>query len=376
MQRINFFWKIFIAITLVVVISFFMLILTLRLSLPNAFDNHMDAMRSVMMGGGMGGHMMTTQLYDLLNISVNEALWIAVPIALLITLIASWIISRLVTAPARQIFHAAQGIASGDYQKRIPLPKNQPEENMDDLLRMAAGFNHMAASLEETETKRRQLIGDISHELRTPLTTIKGSMEGLIDGVLPADETTYQQIYHEAARLERLVDDLQELSRIEGGAFTLERKPVSFNQLSQAICQRLTPVFDEKSVSLLNHSTQDLPQLSADPDRLEQILLNLLTNALRHTPAGGEVSIHTVLKNNNLQVEIRDTGAGIAPEHLPHIFTRFYRADRSRARSEGGSGIGLTIAKHLVEAHGGQIQAFSEGLGKGSVFRFTMPIVA
>lgn len=376
MARLNFFWKIFLAITLVMLVSFIMLTVTLRLSLPGAFEHHSMEMRTMMNNGMgmMGGHTMVSQLYDLFSRAVTEALWVAVPIAIMVTLLTSWIISRLVTAPAREIFRAAEGITAGDYQKRIPLPDSLSETEMDDLQRMAAGFNRMAESLENTENRRRQLIGDISHELRTPLTTIKGSMEGLIDGVLPPDEATFQQIHKEAARLQRLVDDLQELSRIEGGNFRLIPQSVSIQKLAHTICSRLQPQFESKGVLLQNKITTDIPTVQADPDRLEQILINLLNNALRHTPAGGQVSLENTLSKTDLTVSISDAGSGISPEHLPHLFTRFYRADPSRARSGGGSGIGLTITKHLVEAHGGKIEAYSDGPGKGSRFSFTLPL--
>jgi histidine kinase len=234
----------------------------------------------------------------------------------------------------------------------------------------------MAAKLEQVETMRRQLIGDISHELRTPLTAIKGSMEGLIDGVLPANEETFHGIYREADRLQRLVSDLQELSRVEAGAFELHLQPIDVIDLVEATVKRLELQFEDKGVFLESDVPIDLPPIRADHDRISQVMLNLVGNALQYTPSGGRVRITAIRHQDEIYISIIDTGIGIPPEHLEHIFTRFYRIDKSRSRVGGGSGIGLTIAKHLVEAHGGRIWVESPGPGKGSTFTFTLPFEA
>jgi signal transduction histidine kinase len=213
----------------------------------------------------------------------------------------------------------------------------------------------------------------VTHELRTPLTTIKGSMEGLIDGVLPASDETFSQIYHEADRLQRLVNDLQELSRVEAGAYELHLSQASVGELVQATISRLSRQFEEKGVAIKAEIAADLPAVNMDSDRIGQVLLNLVGNALQYTPAGGEVRVQAVHQPGEVQVSVTDSGTGIPPEHLQHVFTRFYRVDKSRARSGGGSGIGLTIAKHLVEAHSGRIWVESQGAGKGSRFIFTLP---
>ena len=233
----------------------------------------------------------------------------------------------------------------------------------------------MATSLEKTEEMRKQLIADISHELRTPLTTIKGSIEGLIDGVLPAQNETFENILVEATRLQRLVDDLQELSRLEGGTFSLTLQIFSLPAFLEKVFKQYKPLFDEKGIRFEHEFSKDLSEMKADPDRLRQILINLLSNAMNYTPTGGTVLLKAQMSQQFVQFQVIDNGVGISSEHLPHIFTRFYRADKSRARSAGGSGIGLTITKHLVEAHGGTIQAFSDGSGKGSKFIFTIPIL-
>jgi two-component system sensor histidine kinase BaeS len=225
------------------------------------------------------------------------------------------------------------------------------------------------------ETLRRQLIGDVSHELRTPLTAIKGSMEGLIDGVIPATHETYQQIHQEADRLSRLVDDLQELSRVEAGAYPLDIRPVAVSTLVQTVLKRFAAQAQAKQIELRSDLPMDLPAVLADQDRITQVLTNLLGNALQYTPEGGQVTILATRHGDEILFSIIDTGIGIPAEYLPHLFTRFYRVDKSRSRQAGGgSGIGLTIARHLVEAHGGHIWAESAGEGQGSAFTFTLPI--
>jgi histidine kinase len=239
---------------------------------------------------------------------------------------------------------------------------------------LAQAFNQMAERLENTERMRSQLLGDVSHELRTPLTAIKGSMEALVDGVLPAEPATFIQIEQEADRLQRLVNDLQELSRVEARAYELNLAPISLSELAQAAVERVSPQFQQKRVALRLSLPPDVPAVPADPDRLLQVLINLLSNACQYTPAGGEVCLQAVFQKNEVLISVMDNGVGIPAEHLPHLFTRFYRVDPSRSRQAGGgSGIGLTIAKHLVEAHGGRIWAKSEGEGKGSTFTFTIP---
>jgi signal transduction histidine kinase len=279
------------------------------------------------------------------------------------------------------LMQASRHIANGHYRERVEAASE------DELGQLARSFNQMAATLEQTETIRRELIANVAHELRTPLSSIKGYMEGLIDGVLPAEPDIYQQVYQEADRLQRLVNDLQELSRVEAGAFELNRRPLAVATLIKQVTNRLCPQFEEKGVTLELELPPNLPAVLADEDRVSQILLNLVGNALQYTPSGGAVTITAeapplsgpiptadMKSEPQLLVTIRDTGIGLAPAHLPYLFTRFYRVDKSRSRAGGGSGIGLTITRHLVEAHGGHIWAQSAGEGEGSVFNFTLPL--
>jgi signal transduction histidine kinase len=247
---------------------------------------------------------------------------------------------------------------------------------LDELDLLALTFNQMADKLEKTETMRRQLIGDVTHELRTPLAAIKGYMEGLMDGVLPATPDTYQQVHSEADRLERLVNGLQELSRVEAGAYQLKLESISPVKLIESVVSHLNRQFEEKGIHLEEKLDDDLPNVFVDKDRILQVLTNLVGNALQYTPAGGRVAITAARVKSEVIISVTDTGIGISPDNLPLIFNRFYRTDKSRARVSGGSGIGLTIAQALVKAHHGRIWAESAGEGKGSVFYFTLPVVA
>jgi signal transduction histidine kinase len=366
--------KLFLSYLVVILVGTVVVASTAELVVPTAFDRHLAAMSS-MMSTMMGGSVQTLDqsLYTNFRAAVTEALGLASLAATIMAVITSLFVSRQVVAPVQAMMDASQRIAEGNYAERVQVPGDIHKGEQDELGQLALRFNQMAARLEQTENMRRQLIGDVTHELRTPLTTIKGSMEGLIDGVLPASDETYTQIYHEADRLQRLVNDLQELSRVEAGAYELHLSQASLAELVQATIARLGRQFEEKGVALTMQVPSDLPPILMDSDRIGQVLLNLVGNALQYTPAGGSVRIQAVHQPGEVQISVADNGIGIPPEHLPHLFTRFYRVDKSRARSGGGSGIGLTIARHLVEAHGGRIWAESQGAGKGSRFTFTLP---
>jgi histidine kinase len=360
--------KILLAIWAVVLISFIVHTLAMNLSIVNAFDRHIGRM-----GEGfqtMMGNMRGVNLYQTFRAAVNDSMLVSMLIAFTIAGGAGLVISRRITRPVNLLTLASRKLAEKEYSHRIP--ENEIQE--DELGELAVSFNQLAEKLEQTETMRRQLIGDISHELRTPLTAIKGSMEGLMDGVLEASESTYQQIYKEADRLQHLVEDLQELSQVEATQFKLSMKNILPGDLTVEAVNSLETAFNKKGVSLEFFGPHDLPNIQADPDRILQVLQNLLYNALQFTPKGGSVRAQVREIPGYLEFSVIDTGIGIDERHLPHIFERFYRADPSRSRANGGgSGIGLTISKSLVEAHGGSIRAESAGKNKGSQFVFTLP---
>lgn len=302
------------------------------------------------------------------TLAMAQALAISSGVAILVAVMVSLAASRQIAQPLERLLVAAQRIAAGHYRERAPVQGDY------ELARLAAQFNTMAAALENAEQRRVALIGDVAHELRTPLATIAGYVEGMLDAVVEPDEGTWALVLDEVNRLRRLAGDLQELSRVEAGQVALNTTAVAPSALCAAALARLEPQFTEKGVMLRIHVVPDLPPVSADPDRVLQVLINLLGNALRYTPAGGEVVVQAMKAGDTVQWAVRDTGIGIAAEHLPHLFERFYRVDKARTRATGGAGIGLTICKALVELHGGQIWVESAGLGQGATFFFTLPL--
>lgn len=368
--------KLLLSYLAIVVVGVVVLVIASQVILPSAFNRHMSGM----MGNGMGMGMMNGQwqgsgagngnlLYRDFRASFNEALIYATIAAILIAVVISLFLSRSVIAPVQEMSLAVQRIADGRYEERVQI------NGEDELGQLAMRFNQMAEKLNEIESMRRRLIGDVSHELRTPLTAIKGSMEGLMDGILPASQETYQEIHAEADRISRLVDDLQELSRVESHAYQLDIRSIDVTSLVQTVTKRLSQQAESKHISVKIDLPSHLPQILADEDRAIQVLTNLTANALQYTPEGGSVVTSVQRVGDEVEFTVKDTGSGIPTEHLPHIFDRFYRVDKSRSRQAGGgSGIGLTIARALVEAQGGRIWVESAGEGQGSTFYFTLPV--
>lgn len=362
--------KLFLANLAVILIGIAVLAITIQIAIPAAFNRHMGEMNMMngMMGQGQGPGYGRT-LFENFQASMFESLAIAVSTSVGAALLMSWFLSRRIVAPVQNLADASLGIANGHYAERVQVTGS------DEIAKLAARFNHMASQLEQVESMRRQLIGDVAHELRTPLTSIKGYMEGLLDGVLPANAETFNQIHHEADRLSRLVDDLQELSRVEAKAYSLDVRSVSVSSLVQTTLKRLSPQATAKRITLRSNLPADLSLVLADEDRITQVLVNLAANAIQYTPEGGEVLISASRHADEVHISVKDTGIGIPPEHLANIFTRFYRVDKSRSRNAGGgSGIGLTIARHIVESHGGRIWVESKGEGQGSMFTFSLNV--
>ena len=371
-MKFNLGTKLFLSYLAVMVVGMLVLVAVAQVSLPGAYGNHLGMMNGTgMMGTGAGRGQAGTggAAFQNFRSSFYEALAWAGMAALIVALIVSLFISRGLAAPLRSMTTASERVAEGHYNERVPAGGS------DELGQLAASFNTMAEKLEQVESMRRRLIGDVAHELRTPLTAIKGSMEGLVDGVLPASRQTFEQIGSEADRLNRLVDDLQELSRVESGTIALDLEPVSLPNLVETARKRLSGAYAAKGVALTMDLPAALPPVHADSDRLLQVLTNLLSNALQYTPSGGSVTLSAERHGAEMFVHVVDTGIGIPSEHLLYIFDRFYRVDKSRSRQKGGgSGIGLTISKYLVEAQGGRIWAESSGEGQGSIFTFTIPL--
>ena len=365
--------KLFLSNLLVILIGVIILAITIQITIPSAFNRHLGMMADNGMGMGMmgqgQGQGFGRTLFENFRASMFQSLGYALTASVLAALLVSWFLSRRIVAPVQTLTDASQRIADGHYAERVNV------SGTDEIAQLAARFNQMATQLEQIESMRRQLIGDVTHELRTPLTSIKGYMEGLVDGVLPATPETFNQIHHEADRLSRLVDDLQELSRVEAKAYSLDLRSIAVSNLVQTTVKRLSPQATAKRIALRSSLPADLPPVQADEDRITQVLVNLVANAIQYTPEGGDVTISAKRQADEIHMSVADTGIGIPPEHLANLFTRFYRVDKSRSRNAGGgSGIGLTIARHLVEAQGGHIWAESKGDGQGSTFTFSLKI--
>jgi two-component system sensor histidine kinase BaeS len=263
--------------------------------------------------------------------------------------------------PIADMMEAAGRVEAGDYGARVR------EDGPRDLRRLSRAFNAMSARLASDAEERRQLLADVSHELRTPLSVIQGNVEGILDGLYPADRAHLEPILEETRLLERLVEDLRTLSLSESGALRLHREPTDLAALLAETVAAFGAKADAGSVSLRVSTAEELPTLELDQARMHQVIGNLLANALRFTPAGGVVDMHAAPAANGVEITISDTGSGIAPEVLPRIFDRFFRSGDS-----GGTGLGLPIARSLVEAHGGSIEAESPP-GGGTTVRVQLP---
>ena len=356
-------WKLFLSYLIIISVGVLVLAATSALSAPTVLENHMAQMS--MMSGGAA---MQADLRNNFVAGINEVMAVAAAAAFVVAVLLSVFTAQRIVGPLRAVTTASRRIAGGDYRQRVPVPGD------DELGELARSFNQMAGTIEQTEARRVALIGDVAHELRTPLAGIRSTMEGLVDGVLPAEAGTFVGVQREVTRLQRLVQDLEELSRAEAGQIRLDLQPTDLAALLRTVVDRLRPQFDDKGVRLDAALPASLAPVRGDAARLTQVFVNLLGNALQYTPAGGTVRVEAAVAGRGVRAAISDTGIGIAAENLPHLFERFYRVDRSRARASGGSGIGLTISRYLVEAHGGRIEAASPGVGRGSTFSVSLPL--
>jgi signal transduction histidine kinase len=296
------------------------------------------------------------------------SLGVAVGAAVLTALALSSLVSARVVRPVRVLAGAAQRIARGSHSARVTV------RGTDELAQLGGAFNEMAASLERAEQVRRQLLADVAHELRNPLATVESYVEGLADGVLAADEENWSAIRAETARLSRLVDDLQRVSRAEAHELDLHATPADASALVEDAIKAATPAYAAKGVTLRADLEEHSLAVNVDRERIAEVLANLLANALRHTPAGGSVRASTRPNDEFVEIAIADSGEGIAAEHLDRVFERFYRVDPARSRASGGTGIGLAIVRAIVEAHGGTVTASSDGAGRGATFTVRLPI--
>ena len=287
-------------------------------------------------------------------------------VALLAAGVAAGLVTRSIMGPLAAIQEASHRIANGDYAHRVPTPKDA------ELAAVAHDIDALALRLAETEAHRSRLIDEVAHEMRTPITTIKGSMEALLDEVVEPGPEVYARVADEASRLQRLAEDLSTLSRAEEHTLSLHTAPIDAARVAADVADKMRSQFDHAGVALA--VTGNAAPVVGDPQRLAQVLVNLVGNALGHTPHGGTVTVTSGSDATTSWVSVADTGRGIAPDELGRIFERFYRVPD--ASSPGGRGIGLTIARSLVQAHGGTLSVASEGLGKGTTFTMTLALAA
>ncbi|MHB0914362.1 MAG: sensor histidine kinase [Thermoleophilia bacterium] len=363
MRYIQIKWKLLVTYLAVVAVVLGVVVVVGRQLTISSYSGHIRNMGS-MMGHNMSGGMQQ-DLDEAFRRALNISLIWAGGIAVVTAVVISFLIARHFTRPIHDMAAATERIAAGDYSQRVEV---NPGDEIGDL---AGSLNRMVVSLDDTERMKRELMGNIAHELRTPLTTISGYMEGLVDGVLPAEPATYELIKGEADRLSRLVDDLQRLSRAESGREILDVVPLEVAPLVERVTARLRPQFDLKRVAL-DTGIDPAASVLADADKLEQVMINLLDNALLYTDPGGSVTISATPRGASTEISVRDTGRGIPSQDLPYVFERFYRSDKSRSRDSGGSGIGLTIVKSYVEALGGAI-TIDSAEGEGTAMLVSLP---
>ena len=294
-------------------------------------------------------------------------LLVAGAIAAFLALAMARFLARGMTQPLRDMAEAARSMARGDYRQKVEA------QSRDEVGQLAVAFNRMAGEMESVERLRHDLVANVSHELKTPISALRARLENLLDGVEKPNPDVLAVMLNQSERLSRLVDQLLDLSQLESGSVPLTREPVELAPLVQRVAGDVTASRPDRTVEVRSDVPRDLPMVEGDPERLHQVLFNLLDNAYRFTPTGGVVTVRAAQENGALRVSVEDTGPGIPEEHLPLVFERFYRADPSRSREDGGTGIGLAIARSVVEAHGGRIWAEST-LGKGATFSFVLPV--
>jgi len=301
-----------------------------------------------------------------LSSSINHYLLWGGLLGVVVAAVLTLLLSRRILSPVESLAHAARGLSRGDFTQRVDV------RSKDEFGELAKTFNSMAQDLERTEQLRRNLVADVAHELRTPLSNIQGHLEAIRDGLLPAEPATFDSIYEEVLLLARLVEDLQELTLADAGQITLLCQSVDVAEIVRRAVTAAQPPAEARGLTIEANLPDQQAIAEVDPERIGQVLRNLLSNAITHTSEGGRITVDLKDENDELHVGVADTGTGIPPEDVPYVFERFYRVDRSRVRATGGAGLGLTIAKRLVEAHGGTISVESE-MGKGSRFTFTLP---
>jgi signal transduction histidine kinase len=307
-----------------------------------------------------------SQAEQLLLERVNRTVLFASFGAAVLALALGLLLARTLTQPIRELTAATEAVAQGHLEQQVSVRSG------DELGELARSFNQMSSDLAFARSLRQQMTADIAHELRTPLSVILSHVDAIEEGVLPASPETLHVIREETAQLSRLVEDLRTLSRADAGELSMTMLPTDPSHLLEKAAASHRPLAAEKGIELEIEIEEGLPEIEVDPDRIGQVLDNLLSNALRHTPEGGTIRLLAREIRDGLELVVLDSGPGITPEALPHVFDRFYRADSARGRDLGGSGLGLAIARSIVESHGGTIRAESNS-GEGALFVVSLP---
>ncbi|MBF8256136.1 MAG: hypothetical protein HW375_1043 [Anaerolineales bacterium] len=297
---------------------------------------------------------------------VNNTLLLGAVAAFAVALVAGAVAARSLTRPLRDLTHAARAVAAGDFERKVVIGSR------DELGTLAEAFNQMSRALAASQRLRRQMTADIAHELRTPLSIILGHLDAVEDGVLTGSADTTRIIREETERLARLVEDLRTLTRADAGELALARRPIDIGDLVARAVSAYQPQATTADVDLTAETQAGLEPIELDPDRMLQVLNNLVANALFHTPAGGRIVVRGTMASSGIRLTVQDSGPGFPPEDVGRVFDRFYRSDDARRREDGGSGLGLTIARSIVEAHGGTIEAQNTP-GEGAAIIIELP---
>jgi signal transduction histidine kinase len=363
MPKINLLTRLLGSHILVVLLSMGIVIVSGISLNPVIFDRRLQQMRSqglLDVDSQTEQKLITQEFHNSWGLSMTGS----VALGIMGAIALSYLVSRRIRTPLQKLTAITQEFSAGNFQVRMP------NSDIPELQYLAQSFNRMANSLEDSEQERTQLIGDMTHELRTPLTVTRGYLERLLDGKTSPSPELYQNLIQENRRLERLVNNLQELSKAQSGTIPLKLQQIELQPLLSIFVERFaSQLLDDLSLKLEYQAHSAI--IVADRDCLEQILVNLIGNAIQYTESGS-IIVRAYDERNRLWIEVRDTGIGIAPADLAHVFDRFWRADKARTRRSGGTGIGLAITKCLVEIQGGTIEATSQ-IDCGSTFRFCLP---
>ena len=373
-MKLSLFWKLMLAFTLVVAIGLGAVVILANQVTASEFHQMMmggDGQGMMMGPNGMAGRGQTLMQQAALE-RVNRAVLFGGLVALIAALVVGFFIFRAITRPIDQLTRAAHQLAQGDLSARVAVDDHASRLGSDEISELGAAFNTMAGNLQQSEQVRRDMTADIAHELRTPLAVMRGNLEAMLDGVYPFDAEHLNPALNQVNLLTRLVEDLRTLVQAEAGQLPLEKRPIDLGALLQSALTSFEAQAAAQQVALHTEIAPDLPTVNLDPDRMQQTIGIVISNALRYTPPQGSITVAAKTDRARVTIEVADTGSGIAPEDVPHVFDRFYRADKSRARESGGSGLGLAIAKSIVEAHGGSIVARSK-TGQGTTLQISLP---